>query len=130
MPLNLFFVRSHRRLCLLTMLGGMLAGSVVLACTPALAIDMGELAGDWVIPSSHEILSISDGVWNHPKYGRAKLRRGDDSWDIKVSYEYRQTRCFYRVAFTDHGNTLVLASADERQDSDRCPTGHFKSVNH
>jgi hypothetical protein len=98
------------------------------ASQPAAAIDMRELAGEWSLPDTHETLKIRpNGDWYHPKYGRAKIRRSNDSSDIVVFYD-GDTKCSYRVSFADAGNTLIIASADSRQDGDRCPTGHFKSV--
>ena len=106
-----------------------LAGLIGLTSQPASAIDMRDMVGDWSMPDTHETLTIRrNGDWYHPKYGRAKIRRGNDSSDILVFYEGIETKCSYRVSFADGGNTLIFASADSRQDGDRCPTGQFKSV--
>lgn len=105
------------------------AGLIGQASQPALAVDIRDLVGEWSMPDSHETLTIRrNGDWYHPKYGRAKIRRSNDSSDIAVFYEGIETKCSYRVSFADAGNTLIIASADSRQDGDRCPTGQFKSV--
>jgi hypothetical protein len=102
---------------------------VCLAPQPAAAVDPRDLVGEWAIPETNESLTIRRNMdWYHPKYGRAKIRRGNDSSDISVFYEGTDTRCSYRVSIADGGNTLIFASANGRQDGDRCPTGHFKSV--
>ena len=107
----------------------LLSGLILQASEPAAAVDMRDLVGEWSIPDSHETLTIRrNGDWYHPKYGRAKIRRGSDASDISVFYEGIETKCSYRVSFADAGNTLIFASADSRQDGDRCPTGQFKSV--
>ncbi len=99
------------------------------ASQPAQAIDMRDLVGDWSIPTSNERLTIRrNGDWYHPKYGRARIKHGNDASDIFVFYEGIETKCSYRVSIADGGNTLIFASADSRQDDDRCPVGHFQSV--
>ncbi len=99
------------------------------ASQPAQAIDMRDLVGDWSIPTSNERLTIRrNGDWYHPKYGRARIKRGNDASDIFVFYEGIETKCSYRVSIADGGSTLIFASADSRQDDDRCPVGHFQSV--
>ncbi len=104
-------------------------GSMIFASQPAAAVDLRDMVGDWSIPETHETLTIRrNGVWYHPKYGRAKIRTGGDSADVAVFYEGIETKCSYRVSVADGGTTLIFASADSRQDTDRCPTGQFKSV--
>lgn len=107
----------------------MLTGAAVLASQPAAAVEMRDLVGDWAIPDTHETLTIRrNGAWYHPKYGRGKVRVGTDAADIVVHYEGIETKCSYRVSVADGGNTLIFATADTRQDSDRCPAGQFKNV--
>jgi hypothetical protein len=113
----------------LPVLAAAFLGSMTFAAQPAAAFDLRDMVGDWAIPDTHETLTIRrNGVWYHPKYGRAKIRVGTDSGDVAVFYEGIETKCTYRVSVADGGNTLILASADTRQDSDRCPTGNFKNV--
>jgi hypothetical protein len=106
-----------------------IGGVMSLGSQPAAAVELRDLVGDWSIPDSNERLTIRrNGDWYHPKYGRAKIRAGTDSADIAVFYEGIETKCSFRVSIADGGNTMILATADTRQDSDRCPTGRFKSV--
>lgn len=114
----------------LAMLGALtLGGLVTLNSQPAGAVDLRDLVGDWSIPDTNERLTIRrNGDWYHPKYGRARIRQGTDAADIAVFYEGIETKCSFRVSIADGGNTLILATADTRQDGDRCPTGRFKSV--
>jgi hypothetical protein len=118
-----------KRNALLLMLSAVAGGLICFGSQPAAAVDMRDLVGDWSIPGSHETLSIHrNGSWYHPKYGRAKIRKGNDAADILVFYEGNETKCSYRVSVADGGATLIFASADSRQDGDRCPSGQFKSV--
>jgi hypothetical protein len=111
------------------MVPALLGGLSCFGAQPAAAIDMRDLVGDWSMADTHETLSIRrNGNWYHPKYGRAKIRIGTDASDITVFYEAIETKCAYRVSVADGGQTLIFASADSRQDQDRCPTGQFKSV--
>ena len=104
-------------------------GSLTFAAQPAAAVEIKDLVGDWSIPETHETLTIRrNGVWYHPKFGRARIRIGTDAADITVNYEGIETKCSYRVSVADGGATLTFATADTRQDNDRCPTGQFKSV--
>ncbi len=106
-----------------------IGGVMSLSSQPAAAVDLRDLVGDWSIPDTNERLTIRrNGDWYHPKYGRARIRAAADSADISVFYEGIETKCSFRVSIADGGNTLILATADTRQDGDRCPTGRFKSV--
>ncbi len=106
-----------------------LGGHVTLGSQPAGAVELRDLVGDWAIPDTNERLTIRrNGDWYHPKFGRGRIRQGTDAADISVFYEGIETKCSFRVSVADGGNTLILASADTRQDGDRCPTGRFKSV--
>jgi len=106
-----------------------LIGLLGLISQPASAVNMRALVGDWAIPDTNETLSINGKMeWHHPKYGGARIRRGNNSADIRVFYQGNETKCSYRVSIADRGSTLILASADSRQDSDHCPTGHFKKL--
>ncbi len=106
-----------------------LGGAMTLGAAPSAAVDLRDLVGDWSIPDTNERLTIRrNGDWYHPKYGRGKIRAGTDSADIAVFYEGIETKCSYRASIADGGNTLILATADTRQDGDRCPTGRFKSI--
>ena len=108
-----------------------LGGVITMCSEPAAAVEMRDLVGEWAIPDTNEKLMIRrNGEWYHPKYGRAKIRPGIEASDIAVFYEGIETKCYYRVSVADRGNTLIFAAADTRQDSDRCPTGSFKSVDH
>jgi hypothetical protein len=118
---------AHRKA--LPLLAAMLTCTISLTAKPAAAVDIKDLVGDWSMPDSHETLTIRrNGNWYHPKYGRARIRRGNDASDVSVFYDGIETKCSYRVSIADGGNTLIFASADSRQDGDRCPTGQFKSV--
>ncbi len=117
------------RLGSLPMMAAALIGTMTFASQPAAALDLRDLVGDWAIPDTHETLTIRrNGIWYHPKFGRAKVRVGTDASDITVHYEGIETKCSYRVTVADAGNTLIFARADSRQDNDRCPAGAFKSV--
>ncbi len=87
------------------------------------------LAGQWIIAGSGEILRIAEGGrWFHPSHGAATIRRAGDDADLKVFYELGSTRCSYRIAFADGGNTLELTPADRGQDPDWCPEGTLKKI--
>ena len=87
------------------------------------------LAGQWIIKESGEILQIDQGgIWFHPLFGRAKIRKADDSADIKVFYEHGSTRCSYRISFSENGKRLDLIAADTMQDPDYCPAGSLKKA--
>lgn len=87
------------------------------------------LAGQWMIAGSGEILSIAEGGrWFHPAHGAATIRQAGDDADLKVFYEGGSTRCSYRIAFADGGNTLELTPADRGQDPDWCPEGTLKKI--
>jgi hypothetical protein len=106
-----------------------ICGVLSLGSPPAAAVELQDLIGDWSNPDTNERLTIRDnGDWYHPKYGRAKIRRGTDASDIAVFYEGIETKCSYRVSIADRGRTMILAAADTRQDSDRCPAGRFKFI--
>ncbi len=95
----------------------------------ATASDAATLTGQWMIGDSGAILSISEGSrWIHPAHGAAKIRLGDDASDLKVFYEQGSARCSYKIAFSEHGQTLDLMAADLSQDSDYCPEGSLTRV--
>jgi len=124
-----FFARMCARGCIALLCGMSFGGILTLNPEPAAAVDMRDLIGEWSIPDTNERLIIRrNGDWNHPKYGRGKIRLGADASDIAVFYEAIETKCSYRVSVADGGSTLILTTADTRQDRDRCPTGQFKSV--
>lgn len=124
-----FFSRAVPRCCVALLSAATLSGMMTIGSKPAAALDIRDLVGDWSIPDTNERLTIRrNGDWYHPKYGRARIRVGQDASDITVFYEGIETKCSYRVSIADAGNTLILATADTRQDGDRCPTGRFKSV--
>jgi hypothetical protein len=126
-----FSSRSLFQSCFVLLFAAALGGITTLGSEPAAAVEMRDLVGEWAIPDTNEKLMIRrSGEWYHPKYGRAKIRPGNDAADISVFYEGIETKCSYRVSVADGGNTLIFAAADTRQDGDRCPTGRFKSVDH
>ncbi len=86
------------------------------------------LVGQWIIKESGDILRIDEGGWFHPVHGRAKIRKADDSADIKVFYEHGSTRCSYRISFSENGKRLLLIAADTMQDPDYCPAGSLKKA--
>ncbi len=95
----------------------------------ATASDAATLTGQWTIGDSGEVLRISEGGrWLHPTHGAAKIRLGDDASDLKVFYEQGSTRCSYKIAFSEHGQTLDLMAADLSQDTDYCPEGSLTRV--
>ena len=55
-----------------------------------------------------------------------KIRKADDTADIKVFYEHGSMRCSYRVSFSENGKRLDLIAADTMQDPDYCPAGSLK----
>ncbi len=86
------------------------------------------LVGQWIIKESGGVLSIDERGWFHPVHGRARIRKADDSADIKVFYESGSTRCSYRISFSDNGKRLDLIAADTMQDPDYCPAGSLKKA--
>ena len=123
-----FICRAVPRSCVAFLAAVTVGGAVISGSVPAAALGLGDLAGGWSIPDTNEKLTIRNGEWFHPKFGRAKIRVGTDSADIAVFYEGIETKCSYRVSIADSGNTLILATSDTRQDGDRCPVGRFKRV--
>jgi hypothetical protein len=122
-----FFLRAARGGSLAIALA--LGGAVTLGSAPVAAVELDDLIGDWSNPDNSERITIRGNAdWLHPKYGRGKIRRGTDSADIAVFYEGIETKCSYRVSIADRGRTMILATADTRQDSDRCPSGSFKRI--
>lgn len=123
------FSLGLRRTSLALLSAVAICSGMSLSSQPAAAVELRDLVGDWSIPDTNERLTIRrNGDWYHPKYGRARIRAGQDASDISVFYEGIETKCSFRVSIADGGNTLILATADTRQDGDRCPTGRFKSV--
>ncbi len=86
------------------------------------------LVGQWIIKDSGGILQIDQGGWFHPVHGRAKIRKAEDSADIKVFYEHGSARCSYRISFSENGKRLDLIAADTMQDPDYCPAGSLKKA--
>ncbi len=108
-----------------------IVASCVVAWSTSLSAEQASptLAGQWTIGDSGEILNISEGgLWVHPAHGAAKIRLGDDASDLTVIYEQSLTHCSYKIAFSEHGQTLDLMAADLSQDADYCPEGNLTRV--